>query len=150
MFYYKNYTCCLAVSRNGAPGNYTGFCVARTVPEGEKLFELAYPCTEYKNVVMSSDEAFIVCYGFEKAKNHLYVHNAKTGDLLHSIMIKYTNFKEVSAIVALPGKPSVVALIDVEKANLIDVVLKTRTKIIPCWDGICSKVINIHGDYDIK
>merc|ERR1711902_227415 len=46
---------------------------------------------------------------------------------------------EVIKLVALPDKPSVVATIDVDKGNLIDIAQKKFIKSIPCWDGTCSK-----------
>merc|ERR1739844_74119 len=46
---------------------------------------------------------------------------------------------EVLKLVALPDKPSVVAMIDVDKGNLIDIAQKKFIKSIPCWDGTCSK-----------
>merc|ERR1711902_462447 len=46
---------------------------------------------------------------------------------------------EVIKLVALPDKPSVVALIDVEKGNLMDLSQKRIIKTIPFWDGTCSK-----------
>ena len=41
----------------------------------------------------------------------------KNGALVHKLMVRYTNFKEVTKMVALPDKPSVVALIDVDKVG---------------------------------
>jgi hypothetical protein len=38
---------------------------------------------------MTSDELHIVCYGFEKLKNHIYIHAAKNGEFLHKILVKY-------------------------------------------------------------
>ena len=61
MFYYKNYTCCLAVSQQGSKNNRTGRCVARSFPKGEKLLEFEYPYKEFKSIIMTSDEASIVC-----------------------------------------------------------------------------------------
>lgn len=54
-------------------------------------------------------------------------------------------------MVALPDKPSVVALIDVDKVarysclpsnqgNLMDILQQKFLKSIPFWDGTCSKV----------
>jgi len=39
---------------------------------------------------MTPDELNVVCYGFEKMKNHIYIHAAKTGEALNKILIKYT------------------------------------------------------------
>ena len=85
-----------------------------------------------------------MCYGHEKQRNHIYVHSVKDGELFHKVPIKYAGFKEVIKIVALPDKPSVVALIDVEKGNLIDILQQKYLKSIPAWDGTCSKVILLH------
>ena len=80
----------------------------------------------------------------------------KTGALAHKLMVKYAGFKEVTKMVALPDKPSVVALIDVDKVgsplfinvqvinnliqgNLMDLTQKRIIKTIPFWDGTCSK-----------
>ena len=63
----------------------------------------------------------------------------KNGSLVHKLSVRYTGFKEVIKMVPLPDKPSVVALIDVEKGNLMDLSQKRIIKTIPFWDGTCSK-----------
>ena len=63
----------------------------------------------------------------------------KNGSLVN-FTIKYPGFKEVLKLVPLPDKPSVVAMIDVDKGNLIDISQKKFIKSIPFWDGTCSKV----------
>jgi hypothetical protein len=47
---------------------------------------------------MTPDELHIVCYGFEKLKNHIYVHAAKNGEFLHKILVKYTGGSTVETI----------------------------------------------------
>ena len=54
-------------------------------------------------------------------------------------MFRYAGFKEVIKVVALPDKPSVVGLIDVDKGNLMDILQQKYLKSIPFWDGTCSK-----------
>ena len=63
----------------------------------------------------------------------------KNGSLVHKLSVRYTGFKDVIKLVPLPDKPSVVALIDVEKGNLMDLSQKRIIKTIPFWDGTCSK-----------
>ena len=74
---------------------------------------------------------------------------------IHLSLSRYTGFKEVIKVVALPDKPSVVALIDVDKVlgksffcpsqvflnqgNLMDILQQKFLKSIPFWDGTCSK-----------
>ncbi len=69
----------------------------------------------------------------------MFVYHAEVGDFLHKIPVKYPNFKEVSMIVALPDKPWQVALIDVDKGNIVDVKNKKFVRSIPQWGGRCSK-----------
>ena len=94
-------------------------------------------------VVMSSNEHHIICYDADKTKHNLNIFNMKNGNLVTTFSLKYPAFKEVIKLVALPDKPSVVAVIDVDKGNLIDIVQKKFIKSIPCWDGTCSKVSSL-------
>ena len=43
-------------------------------------------------------------------------------------------------MVVLPEKPGMVALIDVDKGNIMDVVNKKLIKSIQGWGGNCTKV----------
>ena len=98
-------------------------------------------------VVMSSNEHHIICYDADKTDHNLNIFNMKNGNLLTKFSIKYPGFKEVIKLVALPDKPSVVATIDVDKGNLIDIAQKKFIKSISCWDGTCSKVNLIKVSY---
>ena len=89
---------------------------------------------------MSSNEHHIICYDGDKTQNMLNIFNVKNGNLVTSFSLKYPGLKEIVKLVALPDKPSVVAAIDVDKGNLIDITQKKFIKSIPCWDGTCSKV----------
>ena len=68
---------------------------------------------------------------------------------------RYSNYKNVTKVVTLPDRPSVVALIDVDKVcndtrtsggswspqgNLMDILQQKFLKSIPFWDGTCSSV----------
>jgi len=72
-------------------------------------------------------------------KETLFVYHVETGEFLHKIQVKYPNFKEVSMIVPLPDKPAQVALIDLDKGNIMDVKNKKWVRSIPQWGGKCSK-----------
>ena len=52
------------------------------------------------------------------------MHSAKTGEFLHKILLRYDNFKEITKFVVLPDKTSLVAAIDIDKGNIIDIVQK--------------------------
>ena len=66
------------------------------------------------------------------------MYHAKTGTQLNKIVLKYPNFKEFSIIVAIPNKPSQVAVIDQDKANIIDIKTKKFVRSIQKWGGKVS------------
>lgn len=138
IFFYKEQTRCVVVSKTGSRGNYTGVLVSRSVPDGDRQWQLQYPFVIFMEVVMTADEHHVVCYDADKTKNNLYIYSMKTGALVHKMMVRYPGLKEVSKLVALPDKPSVVALIDVDKGNLMDINQRRFMKSIPFWDGTCS------------
>lgn len=139
-------------------GSLSAVVISRSFPSGEKHWTAEYTFasfikvvfasslikkiskTGHHQVVMSSNEHHIICYDADKINNTLNIFNMKNGNLLTSFSLKYPGLKEVIKLVALPDKPSVVATIDVDKGNLIDIAQKKFIKSIPCWDGTCSKV----------
>ena len=71
----------------------SGYVQTKLFPSGEKELEFEYPYKKYVEVSWTSDEAYLVCYGCEKQKYHLYVHSAKSGKLVHKFHVKYDGFK---------------------------------------------------------
>eukprot|EP00095_Tigriopus_kingsejongensis_P001882 maker-scaffold70_size417918-snap-gene-3.18 protein:Tk01882 transcript:maker-scaffold70_size417918-snap-gene-3.18-mRNA-1 annotation:"leucine-rich repeat and wd repeat-containing protein kiaa1239-like" len=129
----------MVVSKTGVVPELKARAVSRAFPEGEKNFEFDFPYKQNKNIILTSDAQFFIAFGFEKMKEMLFVYHAETGDFLHKILVKYPNFKEVSMIVALPDKPGHVALVDLDKGNIMDVKNKKYVRSIPQWGGHCSK-----------
>ena len=121
-------------------GDYTAIVVSREFPKGTVHWEFKYPFKDFKSIVATPDELHLVCYGFDKKGHQIFVHAVRNGEQKYKIPINYDGFKEVLKVVALPDKPSVIALIDVDKGNLIDIVQEKYLKSIPAWDGTCSKV----------
>lgn len=123
IFFYKNQTRCIVVSREGDRGSYQGLVISRSFPEGKVFWKFSYPFSTFKNIVITPDELNLVCYNGDSKNPTIYVHNVKNGNNNSIIPIKYNDgfqFKEVLKIIALPDKPAIVALIDVDKGNQID------------------------------
>jgi WD40 repeat protein len=139
IFFYRNQSRCVVISKTGTKGNHSGLVISRSVPEGDKHWEFSFTLSSFMKVVITSDEHYIICYDNDKIKPHLYIHSVKTGQLVDKVMVKYPGFKEVKTMVPLPDKPSQVAFIDVEKGNLMDISQRKFIKSIPFWDGTCSK-----------
>ena len=101
-------------------GDTKAICIARTVPEGKKLFEFDFTYKQFKNIILTSDDNYFVAYGYDKLKDTIFVNHAVTGEFLHKILVKYPNFKEVTMICGLPDKPWQVSL------QLINTYLKPK------------------------
>ena len=129
----------VAVRGTGPPGSHTGHVEVRHFPSGEKKFSFEYTYRKFVQVHWTADETTIVCYGFEKMKNHLYIHSNKSGKRLHALLVKYDGFKDVSNMVVLPDKGGLVALIDAEKGNIMDISNKKFVKSIQGWGGNYTK-----------
>lgn len=129
---------CLFVSKSGTVGDMKAVCTARTIPEGEQLFQFEYTYKIFKKMFITSNEEHFVAYGFDKFKDTLFVFSAETGDFLNKILVKYPNFKEVTMICGLPDKPWQVALIDADKGNIMDIKDKMYVRAIPSWGGAYS------------
>ena len=95
----------LSKFKSGTIGDMRALCIARTVPQGEKLFEFDFTYKQFKNIILTSDEQYFIAYGYDKLKDTLFVFHAETGEFLHKILVKYPNFKEVIMICGLPDKP---------------------------------------------
>ena len=55
------------------------------------------------------------------------------------LLLNFLTIQEIQSMVVLPEKPGIVALIDVDKGNIMDVVNKKLVKSIQGWGGNCTK-----------
>ena len=135
LMFYDDEGHCLAVSKTGSPPDYKAVCISRTFPEGKKKYEFEFSYKLFKNVVMTADAQFFIALGTEKSKDTLFVYHLETGQFLHKFLVKYPNLKDITLMVAIPDKPSLVALIDPDKGNMVDVRNKKFVKSFPQWGG---------------
>ena len=133
--FYEDEGNCLAVSKTGSPPDYKAVCISRSFPEGKKKYEFEFSYKLFKNVVMTADAQFFIALGTEKSKDTLFVYHLETGQFLHKFLVKYPNLKDITLMVAIPDKPSLVALIDPDKGNMVDVRNKKFVKSFPQWGG---------------
>ena len=145
MFLFEDEANILVVSRIKIP-TINALCIARGVPGGEKLFEFKFPYRQHRNTILTSDEKMFVAYGCEAFQDFLFTFNATNGAVIAKYPVKYQDFKEVSFLVALPDKADQVALIDQDKANIIDITkpkpksnIANFLKAIPNWGGNVDK-----------
>merc|ERR1711902_158592 len=82
IFFYKNQTRCIVVSKKGKKGDLSAIVISRSFPGGEKQWEAEYPFASFIKVVMSSNEHHIICYDADKTNHNLNIFNMKNETLL--------------------------------------------------------------------
>ena len=95
---FEDWTKCLVVSRLGNAPNLKAMCIVRSFPEGTTAYQFQFPYKYFKKIALTSDGQSFVSYGYEKLKETLFVFHVETGEILHRILPKYPNFKEVSTL----------------------------------------------------
>ena len=85
--------------------------------------------------VISPDEHYVVGLGYDVSvkREHVRVYHLRKGVFLHKISLKYQNFKEIQTLVSF--HLCYVALVDNEKANVINCTEKKFSRSIKCWTG---------------
>ena len=127
--------------------------VCRTVPLGEIVFTFEFNINKFLPVgefhsssrgstltycsppVISPDEHYVVGVGYDSSvkREHVRVYHLRKGVFLHKINLKYQNFKEIQTLVSF--HLCYVALVDNEKANVINCTEKKFSRSIKCWTG---------------
>lgn len=125
-------------------GGFTGVCVSRAVPSGRVSFQFEFHLRNgrYKNSVISSDGHLLVILSGSDSdidSSLLLLYDAVTGTHLSSITPRYPHQKEVLRIVSMSGgKRPLVALIDEDKGNVVDLKRKTCVRSLMRWNGVSS------------
>jgi NACHT domain- and WD repeat-containing protein len=121
-----------------------------TVSDGDITYKIEYNCkigTEYKNFLITSDEMYLVIYRNDKKSDTLAIHNALDGTSLHNVKLAYLNYKEdFHTMVSMTKTPHMIAIIDADKGNLINIRDKKFIRSIPKWNGKATKD-DKHGLY---
>jgi len=92
---YADWEKCIVVSKIGSAPDLKALCITRSFPTGVTELKFQFPYKYFKNIVLTSDAQSFVAHGYEKLKETLFVFHAETGELLHRILPKYPNLKEV-------------------------------------------------------
>ena len=92
--------------------------------------------------MISPDEHYVVGVGYDSSvkREHVRVYHLRKGVFLHKINLKYQNYKEIQTVVSF--HLCYVALVDNEKANVINCTEKKFSRSIKCWTGQMTRYIN--------
>lgn len=114
-------------------------CVCLTVPAGQEQFRFEYGIKRHRNPVITKEGLFLAVPAFDKSGDIVGVYNAKTGTRLYNLQLKYQNYIEYSHIIAMPHDSNLIAVIDSEKGNILDLKKKAVIRSAPRWNGQVMK-----------
>jgi len=91
---------------------------------------------DYRNFVFTSDDVYLVFFRDDKKSDMLAVHLAADGSLVHNVKLSYTGYLPTYIMLApMWESPHMVAIIDAEKGNIINVRDKKYIRSIKNWNG---------------
>ncbi|XP_065202628.1 NACHT and WD repeat domain-containing protein 2 isoform X2 [Planococcus citri] len=127
------------------PARVTATCITRVIPSGNHAYSFEFsirniPGVAFKEAVITSDNLNISILAADKGhREAMFTFNNKTGELVSKVPLKYSNVKDVMFLVAIPNRPNIVAMIDPDKAVLVDIRGRKVSKTLPKWGGMCTK-----------
>lgn len=116
-----------------------GLCKAYSFPDGETIFTIEYNYKTFKGGCITKEGNFLALPGADKSGDVLGVYQAKTGTHLYNLQLKYTNYKELTGIRAMPHDTNQIVIIDEEKGNILDLKKKTLVRSVMRWNGMAMK-----------
>ena len=112
------------------------------IPDGEALYTIEFTLkatSDYKNFVITTDETQLVAFRNDKKVDSLSIYKTEDGSLVHNVKLNYTNYITTFFLVPMVQHPHYVAVIDVEKGNIINIKEKRFLRSIQKWSGKFTK-----------
>ncbi|XP_030746594.1 NACHT and WD repeat domain-containing protein 2 [Sitophilus oryzae] len=119
-------------------------CV-REIPSGEMMYTFEYAVRSttgvpFRPAVITSDNQHLIVSAADKTnRDCIVVYNAQNGNLVHRIPLKMCSIKDIAALVAIPNKGHLVAVMTADKGAIIDIKNKKHIRSIPKWGGSITK-----------
>ena len=123
-----------------------GGCTCFSLPEGEQIYKFEFGLRVYKDGVVTSDGSYLAIPAMDKSGDVIGVYQAKGGEHLYNLQLKYNTYKPMVKLIAMPNDSHQVALIDEEKGNVLDLKKKTLVRSVMRWNGQVTKA-GKHGLY---
>lgn len=146
----ENGTKVLAISKpSNPPGTdfvrTTATVCVRHVPDGEMAYSFEYPVRSvtgipFRPAVVTSDDQHLVVPAADKTnRDCIMVYNAQSGNLVHRVPLRSCGIKDVNALVAMPHKGHLVAVMATDKGAIVDIKNKKHLRNVPKWGGSVTK-----------
>lgn len=116
-----------------------GNCVAYSFPEGESVYSFEFNIKKFKKGVLTMDGSFLAVPANDKSGDVLGVYHAKTGTHLYNLQLKYSDYKELTCLRAMPHDPNQIVVVDEFKGNILDLKRKTLIRSTNRWNGMALR-----------
>ncbi|CAL1545368.1 unnamed protein product [Lymnaea stagnalis] len=110
-------------------------CICLTVPEGQEVYKFEYTIQNYRHPVITHEGIYLAVPATDKSGDVIGVYHAKTGARMYNLQLKYQNYLEYTHVMSMPHDPNLVAVIDPEKGNILDLKKKALVRSVPRWNG---------------
>ncbi|XP_050388645.1 NACHT and WD repeat domain-containing protein 2 [Patella vulgata] len=115
-----------------------GLCVCFSIPDTEFIFKFEYNVKNFRAPILTKDELNLAVPAMDKSGDVIGVYHAKVGTLMYNLQLKYNNYKDYTHLVSLPHDSQFIAVIDSEKANILDLKKKTLVRSVYKWNGVAT------------
>lgn len=110
-------------------------CMCLTIPGCHVEYVFEYGIRKYRQPVLTKGGLYLAVPAFDKSGEVIGVYHGRTGARLYSLQLKYNNYTEYSHLVAMPHDSNLVAVIDGDKGNILDLKKKALVRSVPRWNG---------------
>ncbi|KAG1670315.1 NACHT and WD repeat domain-containing protein 2 [Nymphon striatum] len=128
----------ITLSKDGAKSHVR--CVARKTITLKEVYSYTHSVKNIKAPLLTSDGLHLVLIGSENGRDCLYIQHVKTGNFLHRIIPRSKKyFKDISRLVNFTGNPSLVAMIDGDRAMVVNIKTKKTVQTYARWNYCLTK-----------
>eukprot|EP00106_Octopus_bimaculoides_P010882 XP_014778324.1 PREDICTED: NACHT and WD repeat domain-containing protein 2-like [Octopus bimaculoides] len=108
-------------------------------PDGDEVYRFDYAMKKFLKPVLTCSSLQLAVPATDKSCDTINIYNAKTGHLQFTMQLKYSNYKDIQEVVAMPHEAHQIAVVDSEKGNIIDLKKKTLIRSVMRWNGMSTK-----------
>ncbi|CAG5115605.1 unnamed protein product [Candidula unifasciata] len=110
-------------------------CMCVTIPGCHVEYVFEYAIKKYRQPVLTKEGFFLAVPTHDKSGDVVGVYHGRTGVRLYSLQLKYHNYTDYSHLVAMPHDSNLIAVIDGDKGNILDLRKKALVRSVPRWNG---------------
>lgn len=108
-------------------------------PDGDEAYKFEYTMRTFYKPVLTCNGLQLAVPATDKSCDTVNIYNAKTGHLQYTMQLKYSNYKEIIEVVAMPHDAHQIVVVDCEKGNIIDLKKKSLIRSVLRWNGMAIK-----------